>query len=230
MGPIRLTTRAALLLTALVALGVAAATALAGVTVYKNSFSRKGDAKELRHAEGKSCKRGFRKKAGKVRVDVTKGPEVCGYRPPVEGDTDGPDHIFQARAKFLRETPKGVRTDAYVAVAVRSGKTSGYELRVFPVKHRFRVVRTPSGGGGGFPAQGKSSAIRGFKKPNVLSLKAVGSKVTAKVNGAKVARVSDSNPAQVGGRKLEVAVANGKRTSKTVSATIDSLKLQVPNP
>lgn len=229
MGPIRLTTRAALLLAALATIGVAATAALAGVTVYKNGFSRKGDVNELRQAEGKHCKRAFRKKAGKVRIDVTRGPEVCGYRPPVEGDTDGPDHDFQASTKFLRGTPKGLRKEAYVAVAVRSGKSSDYELRVYPVKHRFKLVRSPSGGGG-FPAQGRSSAIKGFNKPNVIGLKASGSKVIARVNGTKVAKLTDTNPAQVGGRRLEVAVGSGKRSTKTVSATIDNLKLQVPTP
>lgn len=229
MGPIRLTTRAALLLAALVTIGVAAATALAGVTVYKNSFSRKGEVKELRKAEGKHCKRSFRKKAGKALIEVTRGPEVCGYRPPVEGDTDGPDHDFQAKAKFLRDTPKGLRNEAYVAVAVRSGKTSDYELRVYPVKHRFKLVRSPSGGGA-FPAQGRNGAIKGFNKSNVIGLKASGSRVIARVNGTKVAQLTDTNPAQVGGRRLEVAVGSGKRSTKTVSATIDSLKLQVPNP
>jgi hypothetical protein len=229
MGPIRLTTRAALLAAALVAIGVVATAALAGVTVYKNGFSRKGEVKELRKAEGKDCKRSFRKKAGKVRIDVTKGPEVCGYRPPVEGDTDGPDHDFQVDARFLRETPKGLRREAYVAVAVRSGKTSDYELRVFPVKHRFKLVRSPSGGGG-FPAQGRSSAIKGFNKHNLIGLKASGSRVIARVNGTKVAELTDTNPAQVGGRRLEVAVGSGKRTNKTVSATLDNLKLQVPTP
>ena len=58
----------------------------------------------------------------------------------------------------------------------------------------------------------------------------MGSKVTARVNGTKVAKATDSNPAQVGGRKLEVAVGHGKRSPKTVSATIDNLKLQVPKP
>ncbi len=230
MGPIRLTTRAALVLALAVAIGVAAATALAGVTVYKNSFSRKGEVKELRQAEGTHCKRGFRKKAGKVRIDVTRGPEVCGYRPPVEGDTDGPDHDFQANAKFLRGTPKGLRKQAYVAVAVRSGKTSAYELRVYPVQHRFKLLRSPSGGGGAFPDQGRSSAIKGFNKPNVIGLKASGSRVIARVNGTKVATLTDTNPAQVGGRRLEVAVGSGKRSAKTVSATIDNLKLQVPTP
>jgi hypothetical protein len=230
MGSMPLTTRAVVALAALAAIGLAAATALAGVTVYKNSFARKGEAKELRHAEGKHCKRDFRKKAKNLRIDVTRGPEACGYRPPVEGDTDGPDHGFQAKVKFLRNTRKGLRKDAYGAISVRSGKTAGYELRVFPVKHRFRLVRSPSGGGQDFPAKGNSSAIKGFNKPNVLSLKAVGSKVIARVNGTRVAKVSDSNPAQVGGRKLEIAIGNGKRSRNTVSAAVDNLKVQVPTP
>jgi hypothetical protein len=230
MGSIRLKARAAALLAAAIAIGVAAATAVAGVAVYKNSFSHKGDAKELRHAEGKHCNRKFRQKAKNLQVNVTKGPETCGYRPPVEGDTDGPDHNFQAKAKFLRSTPKGLRAKAYAAIAVRSGKTSGYELRVFPVKHKFRLVRAPSGGGGDFPAAGKSSAIKGFNKANVLGLKVEGAKLTARVNGTKIARATDGNPAQVGGRRLEVAIGGGKRSGKTVSGTIDDLKLQVPTP
>jgi hypothetical protein len=230
MGPTRLKRRAAVALAAAIAIGVAAATAVAGVTVYKNSFARKGDAKELRHAEGKNCKRKFRKQSKDLKISVTKSPDVCGYRPPVEGDTDGPDHNFQAKAKFLRTTPKGLRDKAYVAIAVRSGKTSGYELRVFPVKHKFRLIRTPSGGGSDFPAEGTSPAIKGFNKANVLGLKAEGSKLTARVNGTKVAKATDGNPAQVGGRKLEVAIGSGRRSGKTVSGTIDNLKLQVPTP
>jgi hypothetical protein len=224
------TTRAAVPVAAAAVIAVAAATALAGVTVYKNTFSRKGDAKELRHSQGKHCKRSFAKRQGKLRIDVTKGPDACGYRPPVAGDTDGPDHNFQAKAKFLGGIPKGVRKNSYAAVAVRSGRSSGYELRVFPVRHRFRLVRSPSGGGGGFPAKGTSSAIKGFRKPNVLGLKAVGSRVIARVNGTKVARATDNNAAQVGGRKVEVTIGNGKRTRKTVSATLDDLRLQVPSP
>jgi hypothetical protein len=218
------------LVAALVVVGVAAATAVAGVTVYTNHFSRKGQAKELRHAEGKHCKRGFRKRSQKLEIQVTKGPEVCGYRPPVEGDTDGPDHNFQAKAKFLSDTPKAVRKDAYAAIAVRSGRSSGYELRVFPVEHRFRLVRSPPGGGSDFPAKGKSSAIKGFHKANTIGLQAVGSRVIARVNGKKLIRATDSNPAQVGGRRLEVAIGHGKRSGKTVAATVDDLKVQVPTP
>ncbi len=85
MGSIRLKTRAAALLVAAIALAVAAATALAGVTVYKNTFTHKGDATELRHAEGKHCNRKFRKKAKNLQINVTKSPDACGYRPPGGG-------------------------------------------------------------------------------------------------------------------------------------------------
>jgi hypothetical protein len=230
MGRSRLKAGAAGALVALILAAAVAATALAGITVYKNSFARKSDAKELRHAEGKHCRRSLRKKAGNLRVDVTKGPETCGYRPPAEGDADGPDHSFEAKVRFRRNKSSGLRKHAYVAVAVRSGKSAGYELRIFPVEHRFRVVRNPSGGGHDFPAKGKSRAIKGFNRANVLNLKASGSKVTATVNGTRVAKLTDSKPGQVGGRKVEVAIGSGKRSSKTVSATVDDLKLQVPTP
>lgn len=230
MGLIRLTTRTPALLVALAAIGIGAATALAGVTVYKNDFSSNREAKELRHAEGKHCDKRWRKKAESVRVDVKKGPNLCGYRPPVQGDTPGPDLDFQAKQKLLKVTPKGIRDGAYLVLEVRSAKNTGYQLRVFPSKHKFQLVRVPSGGGSGFPAKGTSNAIKGVNKPNVLRLSAVGDKVTAKVNGKKVAGVTDSNAAEVSGRSLEVGVGNKKSTNKVASGTLDDLKVQVPKP
>jgi hypothetical protein len=64
----------------------------------------------------------------------------------------------------------------------------------------------------------------------VLRLRAVDDKVIAQVNGTKVANVTDANPAQVGGRKLEVAIGHRRSSRKAVSATIDNLNVQVPNP
>jgi hypothetical protein len=229
MGLIRLTTRTPALLVALAAIGIGAATALAGVTVYKNNFSSKRESKELRHAEGRHCDKRWRKKAESVRVDVTKGPNLCGYRPPVQGDTPGPDLDFQAKQKLLKATPRGIRAGAYLVMEVRSAKNTGYQLRVFPRKHKFQLVRAPSGGNG-FPVRGTSNAIKGVNKPNVLRLSAVGNRVTAKVNGRKVARVTDSNAAQVSGRSLEVGIGNKKSTGKQASGTLDDLKVQVPKP
>jgi ribosomal protein S8E len=230
MGPHRRTRTAVALLAAALALGLGAAVALGGVAVYKNNFSSKAEAQELRKSRGKHCGKRWRRKAESVRAKRTRGSGACGYRPPVEGDTSGPDHDFWAKTKLLRATPKGIRGGAYLAISVRSGKNSGYELRIFPKKHKYELRRSPSGGGAGFPAEGRNRAIKGVNKPNVVRLKAVGDKVTARVNGTKVANVTDSNAGQVGGRKLEVAVGNKRRSRKDVVATFDNLKLAVPNP
>jgi hypothetical protein len=230
MGSHRRTRPAVALLAAALALGLSAAAALAAVTVYKNNFSSEAEAKELRHSRGKHCAKKWRQKANSVRAQRTGGSGTCGYRPPVEGDTGGPDHDFRAKEKLLKATPKGLRRSAYVALAVRSGKNSGYELRIFPKRHRFQLRRSPSGGGDGFPAAGRSQAIMGVDKPNRVRLKAVGNRVTARVNGTQLARVTDSNAGQVDGRKLEVAVGSTRRSRKEVVATFDNLKLLVPNP
>ena len=230
MGPHRRTRSAFALLAAAVALGLAAAVAAAGVTVYKNNFSSSAEGKELRHSRGKHCKKRWRDKAKSVRAQRNRGSGICGYRPPVEGDSAGPDHDFRAKEKLLKATPKGLRGSAYLALAVRSGKGSGYELRIFPKRHRFELLRFPSGDGGAFPAQGRSGAIKGVNKPNRMRLMAVGNRVTARVNGTRLARVTDQDAAQVDARKLEVGVGSTRRSDKQVVATFDNLKLLVPNP
>ena len=213
---------------AALALGLAAVVALAGVTVYKNNFSSRAEVREVKRVEGKHCDRRWRKKAKSVRIEVTRGPERCGYEPPVQGDSDRPDHIFQATGKLLKQTSRRARGGAYVAVAVRAGKKSGYELRIFPARKKYQLRRDPSGDG--FPAKGSSSAIKGVNKPNVLRLKAVGDKVSAQVNGSKLAAVTDSSASRVRGRKVEVAVGHKRRSGRAVIATLDDLKLQVPKP
>jgi hypothetical protein len=230
MDPRRRTKSTVALLVAVLALGLAPAVVLGAVSVYKNNFSSKSEAQELRHSSGKHCDKRWREKAKRVRARRNRGGGTCGYRPPVEGDTERPDHAFQAKEKLLKNTPKGLRKSAYVTVAVRSGKNSGYELRVFPRRHRFQLRRSPSDGGGGFPAQGRSRAIKGVGKPNVVRLKAIGNRVTATVNGRQLAQVTDSNAGQVGGRRLEVGVGSTRRSHKRIVATFDNLKLQVPNP
>jgi hypothetical protein len=232
MRPRRHTRPAVALLAAALALGIAAAVAVAGVTVYKNSFSSRADVKELDHSRGKHCAKRWREKVKSLRAERSRGRGACGYRPPVQGDTGGPDHDFRVKAKLLRkDTPKRIRGSAYVAVAVRSSKSAGYELRIFPKRHRFQLRRSPSGGGAGFPANGRSRAIKGLRKPNSLRLRAFGNnRVTARVNGRVLARVTDSNAGQVDGRKLELAVGATRRSRKDVVATFHRLKLVVPNP
>ena len=124
-----------------VAAALVASVAFAGVAVYSNDFSSSNEAKELRHAEGKHCKKDWRKKAKSLKVAAERGRTVCGYRPPVQGDAASPNHKIRVEGKLLKSTPKKVRDRVYLGAAVRSGKDSGYELQVFPTQHKFRLVR-----------------------------------------------------------------------------------------
>jgi hypothetical protein len=207
-----------------------AATAIAGVTVYTNNFSSKREAKELRHSEGKHCTKDWRKKAKSVIVTARKGKTVCGYRPPVEGDADRPDHKFKAKEKLLKDTPKSVRDGVYLGIAVRSAKDTGYELQVFPGDHKFRLTRQTGSGKVGVMAKGGNKAIKGTNKPNTMLLSAVRSQVVAKVNGKRLAKVGDRSSGQVDGRKVQVLLGYKKKRSKPASATFGSLELQVPRP
>jgi hypothetical protein len=229
MGPRTLKARITVVALATVGAAFLAATAIAGVTVYSNTLSTKSGAKELRHSEGKHCDKSWRKKAKKVVIRAKKGKTVCGYRPPVEGDASAPDHTFRAQEKLAKSTPKNVRDRVYLGIAVRSGKDVGYELWVFPTERKFKVARR-NGDNVGFLAKGGNKAIKGRGERNSLQLKAVGSKVIAKVNGKRLAKTVDRNASQIDGRKAQVMLGYKKKKSKPVSITVDDLKLQVPNP
>lgn len=230
MGPRTRIARIPALVLVAVAGALLAATAIAGVTVYTNSFSSKGGSKELRHAEGKNCQKSWRQKAKKVVVRAKKGKTVCGYRPPVEGDADAPDHYFKATEKMAKSTPKSVRDRVYTGIAVRSAKDVGYELWVFPTERKFKLARLNGGSKPTFLAKGGNKAIKGRGKTNHLGLKAVGSKIIAKANGKRLAKTVDRNAGQVDGRKVELMLGYKKKSSKAVSMTVDDLELQVPNP
>jgi hypothetical protein len=207
-----------------------AAAAFAGVTVYSNDFSSGKEAKELRHAEGKHCKKQWRKKSKSLRIAAKRGRTVCGYRPPVQGDSASPDHTIRAKTKLSEDIPKKVRDRVYVGVAVRSGHQTGYELQVYPSKHRFRLVRRASSDNVNILAKGRSKAINGVRKPNRLQLTVHGSRLKADANGKRLAKIVDRNSGQVDGRKLEIMVGYQRKRNKPVSASFDDLEVQVPKP
>jgi hypothetical protein len=213
-----------------IAAAVLTATAIAGVTVYQNSFSSGKETKELRHAQGKHCKKDWRKKAKSLEVSAERGRTVCGYRPSVQGDTAAPDHRIRVQTKLLKDTPKKVRGRVYVGAAVRSAKDVGYELQVFPSEHKFRLARRAGSDSVNILDKGANKAIKGVNKPNVLNLSVTGSQVAASVNGKRVAKVADRNSSQVDGRKLEIMLGYAKKRKKPASATFDNLAVQVPKP
>jgi hypothetical protein len=217
---------AALAGAAALALVAFAGVALAGVLIYSNTLSSNSAGKQLAHFEGNrsNCARHVR--GGSLLIQAT-GKDLCGYRLPLEGDRRQPDHTLQARLKLDKQTPKKLRKKSYVGVAVRVGGGTGYYLRLLPSRHQFALRRLPHAKG--FNRSGKTKKIKASKW-NHVRLQAIGSTITAIVNGKKVASVDDSADTGVTGRKAEVFAGANKANSTGAFGRVDDVRLLVPSP
>jgi hypothetical protein len=218
--------RLILIATVLAALAVAAF-AQAGISVYKTSFSSRADYKSVSGLVRSSgaCDREWRNKSA-LGVKVKGGPADCVYVTPVEGDSKQPDQIVKVIGKVTKGTKDKVRENVYVGVTVRANKKDGYELRVFPKPRRWQLLKN-----GDVIAQDRDKRIEGLAKKNRIEIQAVGSTVTAKINGKRMKQLKDKKAEQVGGRKTGVTFGDRKDTKKAKGeGFFDKLKVQVPAP
>jgi hypothetical protein len=220
---VALATAAALALAAAAFAGAA----LADVLVYSNNLATKSQGKELAHFDGKAADCNRHVRGGSLLVQVT-GKDTCGYRLPLEGDKPQPNHSLHARLKLDKQTPKNLRSKAFLGVAVRYGGGTGYTLRILPKRHQFKLRRLPNGTG--FPASGKDHSIKATSKWNDVRLEAFGTRVVAIINGKKVANVNDAAATDVKGRKVEVFAGANKASQVGAFARIDDVRLTVPSP
>jgi hypothetical protein len=211
-------------------LAVGAATAIAEVTVYNNDMSTQSDFNEiLRSGGGKRCDKKYREKSKVMLASVKKSPTTCSFRPPVQGDDELANQGVSVEGKILKETPKSVRGGAFIEATVRAGGSgSGYSLRIFPKRQRYELRRGPAGGG--FPAEGKSDAIKKINERNRIEIIATGAEIRAVINGKEVAKVNDSNPGQVQGRKVRFAIGSQADKKKGVVGTFKRIAVSVPDP
>jgi hypothetical protein len=217
---------------AVAAVGAAALAAVAvATTVYSNDFASESQFDQIvRSGGGKHCEHNYRAKSKTMHIAVRGGPATCAFRPPVQGDSELPDHIARVQGKILKKTPSSARGGAFIELDVRAGGGGvAYSLLVFPEKKRFELLRGPAGGGD-FPVRGKSKAINPTNKPNVLELSALGAKLVATVNGKEVASATDSDPGQVTGRKVRFGIGTTKGSNKDVIAVVKRISVAVPTP
>jgi hypothetical protein len=201
--------------------------AQAVIYVYSNGFSARDDVREItRKGGGAKCDKSFHRKAGSMGVSA-EGKRLCEYSPPVAGDGNQPNHVFMAKGRVLKRTPKALRDDAYLAIKVRAGHGRGYELQVRPKAGRFKLVRSPSGGG--VEESGKSNAINKIGKLNTLRLEVKNARVKAFVNGQQVAGALDSNPEQIDGRKLTFGIGSRKNGHRPVVGSFDRIRAGLAN-
>ena len=98
-----------------------------------------------------------------------------------------------------------------------------------PAAQALRADRGPAGGG--FPSSGKSDAIKKVNERNRIQIIATGAQIRALVNGKEVAKVTDSNPGQVKGRKVRFALGAGpRRRTRRSSGTFKRVAVSVPDP
>lgn len=202
-----------------------AASAVAGITIYKNGFKTKREAKEIGKLQGgKPCK-----KAGPgnrtLQTKVTKGNRNCLFSTPVEGDSERPNHVVQVIGQVQRKTRKRIRKRVYLGAAVRVSRRSGYELRIFPKGRRYRLLRN-----GERVAGGQSKDIDRINKRNVVRISAVGRKVLAKVNGKRLTVFRDDAPEEVNGRKTALGFGSVAKSNKNGFGRFVKVKVVVPNP
>jgi hypothetical protein len=218
---------------AVAAVGLAAALAAVAVatTVYSNDFASEAQFNQIvRSGGGKHCEHNYRAKSKTMHISVHGGPATCSFRPPLQGDSELPDHIARVQGKVLKKTPSSSRGGAFIELDVRAGGGGvAYSLLVFPEKRKFELLRGPEGGGA-FPVRGKNKAINPINKPNVLQLSALGAKLVATVNGKQIASVTDNDPGQVTGRKVRFGIGTTKGSSKDVIAVVKRISVAVPTP
>jgi len=217
----------ALLIASLLALGVCAGVAFGAVRVYNNQFAGKGDAKEL-DLSGKGCKAEVRGKKGQLGVTTAEGGSRCRLRLPVIGDSSQPDHIVDVETKLLPKTPEKIRKKVYVAATVREGGGGYYELRVYPERRKYSLVRKP--GDAAFPVTGKDREIGKAGDKNKLTLRALGDAVSGKVNKFAIADVADPQPGALPGTKISIVLGQEGGSKDGASVWFKDLRVSVPNP
>jgi len=217
----------ALAIASLLALGVFAAVALGAVRIYQNDFKGANDAKEL-DLSGKGCKAEVRGNKGQLGVTTAKGGSRCRLRLPVIGDAERPNHIVDVEAKLLPKTPEKIRDKVYVAVTVREGGGGYYELRVFPEKRKFSLVRRPAGDG--FPISGKDKEIGKTGDKNKLTIRALGDVVSGKINKAVVEEFADPEAGALVGSKISIVLGQEGSSKDGAAIWFKDLRVSVPNP
>lgn len=217
----------ALLFACSLVVATASGLAFASVRVYDNSFSDNSDARAL-ELSGKGCEADVRGGKKQLGVRTEKGGTRCRLRLPVQGDAPRPDHIIQAQAKLLPKTDQKVRKRVYVGLTVREGGGGFYELRVYPEKREYRLVRKPEDEG--FPVEARDDAIGKTGDKNRLTLRALGAEVSGKVNRVAVGPVPDPAPNDLAGTKLSLVLGQEGRSNDGASVWFSKLAVKVPNP
>ena len=203
---------------------LAAGSATAAVTIYKNAFKSRSDYSAVEKLGGGQCGKSWKQKK-QLGYVVGQGGTECLIATPVVGDGPQPDGAIQVVGKVGKTTDKKVRASAYVGVALRANAKSAYEVRIFPKGRQWQLLKN-----GERVATGREKAIDKLGAPNRIRLSADNSTIEARVNGTLLKSFKDKSADQVSGRKAALAFGSTRRSKKDAVGSFDKIKVLVPDP
>lgn len=213
------------------ALAASAGAALIGI--YRNGMETQAQRAEPIKLSGERCGRGGSDHA--FRVVVGKRTKECAFRTIVFGR----DLEISATTRLLSSTPKSVRNKAFLALTLRSGDGSHYQLVAYPLQRKAQLRKTLTDGSVKYLRIAKNvKTIQGVDKANKLRLRAFnitsgpekGScRILAYVGKILVADVTDHSAGDLLGRASGFAVGATKN-AKGAAASFDDVVVRVPNP
>ncbi len=197
------------------------------VGIYRNGLESTAQRAELVKLLGRSCKRGGGEDA--IRVVLGSKTDSCSYRTPVIGR----NLEVAATERILSGTPKPLQNKAYVAVQLRVGGGSKYEIRAFPVQKKAQLIKVSEAGTKYLAIKKNVKEIGGLNEPTVVRLKVeqtageASAAVAAYIGPTAIGEVSDEGASEVTGEFSGVAIGATK-IAEGLSGSIDDLVVRVP--
>ncbi len=226
--------RAAIFAAALVvALGLVASASAALIGIYRNPLESKGQLGQIAKLSGERCGRSSGGHA--LKIVVGKQTRECAYRTPVLGR----DLEIAATVRLLGVTPMPVQRAAFLAVDLRSGEGSRYQLAVYPLQRKVQLRKILTDGTIKYLDIEKGVAgITGADKANQLRLRAFNvtegdekgnCQLLGFVGGERVAEATDEGAGELKGRASGFSIGSPK-VAKGAQATFDDVVVRVPSP
>lgn len=214
-------------------LGLAAGAGAAAIGLYRNTMGTDAQRGQILKLSGDRCGRGGSSTA--FRIVVGKATGECVYRTPVVGR----DLEIAAVGRLLGQTPKPLQRKAFIALDLRAGEGSRYQLAVYPGQGKAQLRKVAAGGQVEYlQIERNVPTVRGPDEANQLRLQAFnvtsgperGSCHLLAFVGAKlVADVTDPAGGKLEGRASGFSVgASGN--AKGAAASFDDVVVRVPSP
>ncbi len=224
---------AALLVAATASLALAAGAGAELIGLYRNEMETKSQQAEPVKLSGANCGRGGGSHV--FQIVIGKKTKECSYRTPVIGR----DLQVAATMRLLSQTPKPLQAKVFLALNLRAGGGTRYQLAVFPEQGKTQLRKFLSDGSVEYLQIEKSvPTVKGLDKANELRLRAFnitsGSekgrcRILAFVGGEKVGDVTDTAAGELAGRASGFAIGASK-DAKGAVGSVDDVLVRGPNP